>query len=277
MSTDSATDPALADPYAADLLPKTVTAETVLAVQRWTDRLFSFTCTRPATLRFENGQFAMIGLMVDGKPLLRAYSMASPNHDETLEFLSIMVPDGPLTSRLTHLQPGDRVLIGRKPVGTLLLDNLRPARNLYLLSTGTGLAPFMSLVRDPAAYDACERLILVHGCRTVAELAYADYLRDHLPGHEFLGEMVSDKLMYYPTVTREAFHTEGRVTELIRSGRMARDLGLPELDPALDRVMICGSEVMLDELKTMLLERGFEEGHNGHAGDFVYEKAFAEK
>jgi ferredoxin--NADP+ reductase len=263
--------------YAETTLPKHVTAETVLSVGHWTDRLFSFTCTRGPTLRFDNGQFAMIGLMVDGKPLLRAYSMASANYEDHLEFLSIKVPDGPLTSRLQHLKVGDRVLIGRKPTGTLLLANLRPGRNLYFLSTGTGLAPFMSLIRDPEAYEACEKLILVHGCRTVSELAYADYIRDHLPSHELLGDLVRDKLLYYPTVTRERFHTEGRVTELIRSGRMFRDLGLAPLDPALDRVMICGSEEMLAELKAMLLEQGFAEGHNGAPGDFVYEKAFAEK
>jgi ferredoxin--NADP+ reductase len=270
-------DAVTADPYAADLLPKTVTAETVLSVGHWTDRLFSFTCSRPPGLRFENGQFAMIGLMVDGKPLLRAYSMASANYEDHLEFLSIKVQEGPLTSRLQHLRPGDRVLIGRKPTGTLLLGNLRPARNLYFLSTGTGLAPFMSLIRDPAAYDQCEKLVLVHGCRRIAELAYADYIREHLPSHELLGDIIRDKLLYYPTVTRERFHTEGRVTELIRSGRMARDLGLPPLDPALDRVMICGSQEMLDELRTMLLESGFAEGHNGEPGDFVYEKAFVDK
>ena len=262
---------------AAEPLPKHLTAETVLTVGHWTDRLFSFTCTRAPTLRFENGQFAMIGLMVGGKPLLRAYSMASANYEDHLEFLSIKVSDGPLTSRLQHLQPGDAVLIGRKPTGTLLLGNLRPARHLYFLSTGTGLAPFMSLIRDPEVYEACEKLVLVHGCRQVAELAYADYIRDHLPAHELLGDLVREKLLYYPTVTRERFHTEGRVTELIRSGRMARDLNLPPLNPALDRIMICGSQDMLDELKTMLSERGFVEGHNGAPGDFVYEKAFVDK
>jgi ferredoxin--NADP+ reductase len=265
------------DPYAPDVLPKHVTAETVLTVGHWTDRLFSFTCTRAPTLRFESGQFVMIGLMVEGKPLLRAYSMASAHYEDHLEFLSIKVSDGPLTSRLQHLRPGDKVLIGRKPTGTLLLGNLRPARNLYFLSTGTGLAPFMSLVRDPEVYDHCEKLVLVHGCRRVAELAYSEYITEHLPAHELLGEMVRDKLLYYPTVTRESFHTEGRVTELLRSGRLHRDLDLEPLDPGRDRVMICGSQEMLDDLKTLLVERGFNEGHNGVAGDFVYEKAFADK
>jgi ferredoxin--NADP+ reductase len=270
-------DAPTAGPATLGTLPKNVTAETVLTVSHWTNRLFTFTCTRAPTLRFENGQFAMIGLMVDGKPLLRAYSMASANWEDHLEFLSIKVPDGPLTSRLQHLQPGDQVLIGRKPTGTLLLGNLRPARNLYFLSTGTGLAPFMSLIRDPAAYDHCEKLILVHGCRLVSELAYSDYIRDHLPRHDLLGEMVRDKLLYYPTVTRETFHTQGRLTELMRSGRLFRDLGLAPLDPALDRVMICGSEAMLAELREMLLGDGFEEGSAASAGDFVYEKAFVEK
>jgi ferredoxin--NADP+ reductase len=265
------------DPYAPDVLPKHVTAETVLTVGHWTDRLFSFTCTRAPTLRFESGQFVMIGLMVEGKPLLRAYSMASAHYEDHLEFLSIKVSDGPLTSRLQHLRPGDKVLIGRKPTGTLLLGNLRPARNLYFLSTGTGLAPFLSLVRDPEVYDHCEKLVLVHGCRRVAELAYSEYITEHLPAHELLGEMVRDKLLYYPTVTRESFHTEGRVTELLRSGRLHRDLDLEPLDPGRDRVMICGSQEMLDDLKTLLVERGFNEGHNGVAGDFVYEKAFADK
>jgi ferredoxin--NADP+ reductase len=264
-------------PYAPDSLPKHVTAETVLTVGHWTDRLFSFTCTRAATLRFESGQFVMIGLIIDGKPLMRAYSMASAHYEDHLEFLSIKVADGPLTSRLQHLQPGDKVLVGRKPTGTLLLANLHRARNLYLLSTGTGLAPFMSLVRDPEVYDHCEKLVLVHGCRRVAELAYSEYITEHLPAHELLGEMVREKLLYYPTVTRESFHTEGRVTELLRSGRLQRDLDLEPLDPSRDRVMICGSQDMLDDLKVMLLERGFAEGHNGVAGDFVYEKAFADK
>ncbi len=257
--------------------PKHLTAETVLGVHHWTDRLFSFTTTRSASLRFENGQFAMIGIAVDGKPLLRAYSIASPNYEDQLEFLSIKVAEGPLTSRLQHIQPGDTVYVGRKPTGTLLLGSVLPGRHLYLLSTGTGLAPFMSLIRDPELYDKFERVVLVHGCRFANELAYAEYITEHLPRHELIGELVHDKLLYYPTVTRESFRNEGRITALMRSGRLYEDLGLPPLDPALDRVMVCGSQEMLDELKAQLLGAGLAEGHNNEAGGFVYEKAFAER
>jgi ferredoxin--NADP+ reductase len=258
-------------------LPKNVTAETVQTVHHWTDRLFSFTLTRDPAFRFENGQFVMIGLMVNGKPLLRAYSVASANYEENLEFLSIKVPDGPLTSRLQNIQVGDQVLVGRKSTGTLLLHNMLPGRNLYFLSTGTGLAPFMSLIKDPDVYDRYEKVVLVHGCRLVDELAYHDFITNDLPQNEFLGEMVAEKLIYYPTVTREEFVHRGRVTELIESGKLFQDIGLPEFDPALDRVMICGSEAMLTELVDMLEERGFTEGNNSKPGAYVIEKAFAEK
>lgn len=252
-------------------------AETVLSVQRWTDRLFSFRTTRDPSLRFENGQFAMIGLEVDGKPLLRAYSMASANYEDHLEFLSIQVPDGPLTSRLGLIRPGDTVLVGRKPVGTLILDNLKPGRNIFLLATGTGLAPFMSLIHDPAIYERYERVILTHTCREAAELAYADYIRDELPSHEFLGEDVARKLIYYPTVTREPFRTQGRVTELFKSGRIMSDLGLEPVDHERDRAMICGSQRMLADSEAMLVERGFVEGHNAKPGEYVIEKAFVDR
>ena len=258
-------------------VPGNLSEQTVLSVHHWTDRLFSLTLTRDPSFRFENGQFAMIGLMVDGKPVLRAYSMASPNHAETLEFLSIKVPDGPLTSRLQHVQVGDKVLVGRKPTGTLLLDNLRPGRALYMVATGTGLAPFLSLVADPELYDRFEHVVLTHTCRRAAELAYDEHLTEHLPNHEFLGEDVRAKLIYYPTVTREPFRHQGRITDLIESGKLFADTGLPPLDPAQDRVMICGSQHMLDDLKAMLLARGFEEGSNSNPGDFVIEKAFAER
>ena len=256
---------------------KGVTAEQVLSVHHWTDRLFSFTCTRAPTLRFENGQFAMIGLEVDGKPLLRAYSMASANYEEQLEFLSIKVPDGPLTSRLQHVKVGDTVLVGRKPTGTLLLGNMLPGRNLYFLSTGTGLAPFMSLVKDPEAYERFDKVVLVHGTRLVDELAYTQYISADLAEHEFLGEYVRDKLMYYPTVTREPFRNQGRITDLIRSGKLFSDLGLPPLDPELDRVMICGSEQMLTDTKALLDSMSMKEGSNNDPGAYVIEKAFAEK
>ena len=258
-------------------LPGNVTAQTVLAVHHWTDRLFSLTLTRDPGFRFENGQFVMIGLLVNGRPMLRAYSMASPNHADTLEFLSIKVPDGPLTSRLQHVKVGDTVLVGRKPTGTLLLDNLRPGRTLYMFATGTGLAPFMSLVADPDVYDRFERVVVTHTCRRVGELAYAEHLTDHLPNHEFLGEDVRAMLVYYPTGTREAFKHQGRITDLIANDQLFRDTGLPPLDPAHDRAMICGSQQMLDDLKAMLLQKGFTEGSSNEPGEFVIEKAFAER
>ncbi len=251
--------------------------EKVLSVHHWTDRLFSFTTTRSQSLRFSNGHFTMIGLRVDGKPLLRAYSIVSPNYEETLEFLSIKVPDGPLTSRLQHIQPGDSVIVGHKPTGTLLIDYLLPGKRLYLLGTGTGLAPFMSIIRDPETYEKFEQVILVHGCRLVSELAYRDTITQELPRHEFLGEMVAQQLKYYPTVTREPFPTQGRIPELIESGRMARDLGLPDLHPQLDRVMLCGSPEMLKSIKTVLEARGFKEGNTTTPGDFVVERAFVEQ
>ncbi len=251
--------------------------ERVLSVHHWTERLFSFTCTRDVSLRFENGQFAMIGLEVEGKPLLRAYSMASANYEDHLEFLSIKVAEGPLTSLLAHLEVGDSVLIGRKPTGTLLLDNLRPGRNLYLLATGTGLAPFMSLIKDPSVYDRFERVILTHTVRLVGELAYVNHIRHELPRHEFLGEEIAAKLSYYPSVTREEFMTCGRITSLIESGKIFADLSLPPLDPALDRVMICGSNEMLADTERLLLARGFDEGNNAKPGSYVVEKAFVER
>ena len=252
--------------------------EKVLSVHHWTDRLFSFTCTRSASLRFSNGHFTMIGLMGDkGRPLLRAYSIVSPNYEEELEFLSIKVPDGPLTGRLQHIKPGDTVLVGHKPTGTLLIDYLLPAKRLYLFGTGTGLAPYMSIVRDPETYEKFETVVLVHGCRLAAELAYRDYLTNELPKHEFLGEMVSQQLKYYPTVTREPFVTQGRIPQLVESGQMARDLGLPELNPAEDRAMICGSPQMLKSVREMLEKRGFKEGNTSTPGDFVVERAFVDQ
>lgn len=251
--------------------------ETVLSVHHWTDRLFSFTTTRDQSLRFSNGHFTMIGLRVEGKPLLRAYSIVSANYEEHLEFLSIKVPDGPLTSRLQHIQPGDKIIVGRKPTGTLLIDYLLPGKHLYLMSTGTGLAPFMSVIRDPATYEKFEKVILVHGVRLVSELAYHDYLTQELPQHEFLGEMVSEQLLYYPTVTREPYKNQGRLTDLIENGKLAADLGLPALDPAQDRVMICGSPAMLRDLKRMLEERKFVEGNTSIPADFVIERAFVDQ
>ena len=250
--------------------------ERVLSVRHWTDRLFSFTTTRDTAVRFSNGHFTMIGLRINDKPLLRAYSIASPNYEDHLEFLSIKVEDGPLTSRLQHVQVGDSIVVGRKPTGTLVVDYLLPGRRLYLLSTGTGLAPFMSIVRDPETYEKFEQVILVHGVRTVDELAYHDVILDSLPNHEFLGDMIGSQLLYYPTVTRENFRNVGRIPDLIGSGKIFSDLGLPALDPAVDRAMICGSPGMLKDLRHLLESRGFGEGNTSRPGDFVIERAFAE-
>eukprot|EP01041_Mallomonas_annulata_P015022 gene15022-31873_t len=252
--------------------------ERVLSVHHWTDRLFSFTTTRDTALRFSNGHFTMIGLRGEnGKPLLRAYSIASANYEDHLEFFSIKVPGGPLTSRLQHLQVGDTVIVGRKPTGTLVSDYLLPGKRLYMLSTGTGLAPFLSIVRDPEIYEKFDQLILVHGVREGKELAYHDYITEELPKHEFLGEIVSKQLKYYPTVTREPFKNQGRVTTVIENGQLARDLGLPALNPVEDRVMICGSPEMLRDLKHMMEERGFKEGNTTTPGDYVVERAFVEQ
>ncbi|MDD2919374.1 ferredoxin--NADP reductase [Rhodoferax sp.] len=251
--------------------------ETVLSVHHWTDRLFSFTTTRDETLRFSNGHFTMIGLRVDGKPLLRAYSIVSPNYEDHLEFLSIKVQDGPLTSKLQHIKVGDKIVVGKKPTGTLLIDYLLPGKNLYLFGTGTGLAPFLSIVRDPDTYEKFEKVILVHGVRQVAELAYHDYLTLELPDHEFLGDMVTEQMLYYPTVTREPYKNQGRITDLIESGKLQADLGLPKFDPATDRAMLCGSPALLKDLKVILEKRGFLEGNTTKQGDFVVERAFVEQ
>lgn len=252
--------------------------ETVTDVHHWDDRLFSFRTTRDRSLRFHNGHFVMLGLEVDGRPLMRAYSIASANHEEHLEFLSIKVPNGPLTSRLQHLKVGDSVLVSRKPTGTLVASDLLPGKRLWLLATGTGLAPFLSIIKDPEVYERFERVILVHGVRRVSELAYNDYLRNELPNDEFLGEMVREKLLYYPTVTREPYPHQGRITTLLESGRLESDLGLPPISPADDRFMLCGSTAMLTDLRALLDARGFRiSPQTGHAGDYVIEKAFAEK
>ncbi|NHC62223.1 ferredoxin--NADP reductase [Paenalcaligenes suwonensis] len=252
--------------------------EKVLSVHHWNDTLFSFTTTRDQALRFTNGHFVMIGLEVEGKPLMRAYSIASANYEENLEFLSIKVPDGPLTSRLQHLKVGDSVLVSRKPVGTLVVDDLRDGRNLYLLGTGTGLAPFMSIIKDPDTYERFEKVILVHGVRFVSELAYADFIEKELPDNEFFGELVRDKLLYYPTVTREPYRNEGRITSVIESGKIFADLGIDALDPEKDRVMLCGSPAMLEDLSNMLDARGFKVSPGvGQPGDYVIERAFVEK
>ena len=249
----------------------------VLTVHHWTDRLFSFTCTRDPGFRYQSGQFTMIGLNVDGRPLMRAYSMVSPHYEETLEFLSIKVADGPLTSRLQHIQPGDVVLVGRKASGTLLTQNLLPGRTLYLLGTGTGLAPFMSMIRAPEVYERFEKVVLVHGCRQVNELAYAGLITTELPRNEWLGEQVTRQLAYYPTVTREAFRHQGRIPTLLETGQLCREAGLAALDPARDRFMLCGSPAMLKDTRALLDKLGLTEGNMSHPGHYVIERAFVDK
>ena len=251
--------------------------ERVLSVHHWNDSLFSFRTTRDPGLRFENGQFVMIGLEVGGKKLMRAYSIASANHEEHLEFFSIKVPDGPLTSLLQNVRPGQEILVSRKPTGTLLLHDLKPGKRLFLFSTGTGLAPFLSLVKEPEMYDRFEQIILVHGVRRISELAYEEYLSRTLQEDELFGPMVRGKLLYYPTVTREPFRNRGRITDLITSGKLFQDCKMPPLDIETDRIMLCGSPSMLADLRTIFDERGFIEGNHSEPGHFVIEKAFVER
>ncbi|MFB2551659.1 ferredoxin--NADP reductase [Ensifer soli] len=265
--------PAKTEDFAATL-PAGVFAETVLGVTHYTDRLFRFRMTRPDSFRFRSGEFAMIGLMVDGKPIYRAYSVASPSWDEELEFFSIKVPDGPLTSHLQAIKPGDTVLMRKKPTGTLVLDALTPGKRLYMFSTGTGIAPFASLIRDPETYEKFDEVILTHTCREVAELKYGVDLVEEVLNHEFLGELAAGKLRHYATVTREPHAFTGRITDLMRNGKFFADLGLPPLDPATDRAMICGSAEMLKETKQLLEEAGLTEGANNKPGEFVIERAF---
>ena len=253
------------------------TQETVLSVRHWNDTLMSFTTTRDRGLRFKNGHFVMIGLEVEGKPLMRAFSFASANYEEHLEFYSIKVPDGPLTSRLQHIKPGDAILVGKRPTGTLVLNTLTPGKRLYLLATGTGLAPFMSIIRDPETYERYEHVVVAHGVRTISELGYSDYIKGELPQHELVGENVQKQLRYYPTVTREAFENQGRLTHLLESSKLCSDLGLPALDPEHDRVMMCGSQSMLTDLTDMLDSRGFKEGSSHEPAQYTIERAFVEK
>lgn len=254
------------------------TTESVVSVRHWTDRLFSFRTTRTPSLRFRSGQFVMMGLETEGgRPLVRAYSLASAPYEDELEFFSIKVPDGPLTSKLQHLSVGDTVLVGRKPTGTLLIDNLRPGRHLFLLGTGTGLAPWLSVVKDPEVYERFERVIVVHGVRWAKDLAYSDYLANELPNDELIGELARAQLSYYPTVTREPFVHQGRISTLLQSGQLHADLGLPPINRETDRFMLCGSPAMLGDLKTILTGWDYEEGNTGEPGDYVIEKAFVEK
>ncbi len=251
--------------------------ETVLNVHHWNDTLFSFTCTRDATLRFRNGEFVMLGLEIEGKPLLRAYSIASPNYAEHLEFLSIKVPDGALTSRLQYLKQGDEVLVSKKPTGTLVIDDLKPGRHLYLLSSGTGLAPFLSIVQDPDTYEKFEKVILCHSVRLVSELCYKDFFLQTLPQHEFLGDMIREQFIYYPTVTRETFEHQGRLTDLMTSKKLFNDLSLPAIDPEFDRAMICGSQAMLTDTSQILDDFHLTISPKlGVLGDYVIERAFVD-
>ena len=252
--------------------------EKVLSVHHWNESLFSFKTTRDVALRFDNGQFVMIGLPGEDRPITRAFSIASPNYEEHLEFFSIKVPGGPLTSRLQHLQPGDPILVSRKPTGTLILNDLLPGRNLYLLATGTGLAPFLSIIQDPDAYERFEHVVLIHGVRRVSDLAYADFITAELAKHEFLGEWVREKLVYYPTVTREPFRNQGRLTELIANGKLFADTGLPALDPQQDRAMLCGGPAMLKDTTALLDGLDFVVSPRiGVPGQYVIERAFVEK
>lgn len=250
-------------------------AQTVTEVRHWTDRLFSFRVTRPQSLRFRSGEFVMIGLLDDrGKPLLRAYSIASPSWDDGLEFYSIKVPDGPLTSRLQHIKVGDEIILRPKPVGTLVHDALLPGKRLWFLATGTGIAPFASLMRDPETYEKYDQVIMMHTCREVAELEYGRQLVEALKEDELIGEMAAEKLLYYPTTTREPSAHMGRVTDNLSSGKVFADLGLPPMDPATDRAMVCGSLAFNVDVKAILEGFGLREGANSDPREYVVEKAF---
>ena len=250
--------------------------EKVTEIHHWTDKTFSFKTTRDMSFRFKNGEFAMIGLEIDGKPLLRAYSVVSPNHEDHLEFLSIKVPNGPLTSKLQHIKVDDEIIINSKPTGTLVCDYLLPGRNLFLFSTGTGLAPFMSIVRDPETYEKFEKIILTHTVRTSKELAYRDLLTN-LNNDEIYSEVTKNNFIYFNTVTREKWDNEGRITNWIKENTLWKKVGVESFKPEIDRVMICGSEEMTFDLKKIFEKLGSKEGSTKIQGGFVIEKAFAEK
>ncbi len=255
-------------------IPAGVFAETVVSVKHYTDTLFSFRITRPQSFRFRSGEFVMIGLPNAEKPIFRAYSIASPSWDEELEFYSIKVPDGPLTQHLQKIQPGDTVLMRQKSVGTLVLDALKPGKRLYMIATGTGIAPFASLIRDPETYEKFEQVVLTNTCRDLADLAYGNELVDTLTHDPLIGELVSDRLTYYATTTREDHVRMGRITTLIEDGKLFTDLGCAPFNPETDRAMICGSMAMLNDVKDLLEKAGLEEGSNSRPADFVVERAF---
>lgn len=250
--------------------------EKVTEIHHWTDKTFSFKTTRDMSFRFKNGEFAMIGLEIDGKPLLRAYSVVSPNHEDHLEFLSIKVPNGPLTSKLQYIKIDDEIIVNSKPTGTLVCDYLLPGRNLFLFSTGTGLAPFMSIVRDPETYEKFEKIILTHTVRTSKELAYKDLLTN-LNNDEIYSEVTRNNFIYFNTVTREKWDNEGRITDWIKENKLWKKVGVESFKPEIDRVMICGSEDMTFDLKQIFEKLGSKEGSTKVQGGFVIEKAFAEK
>jgi len=251
--------------------------ETVIEVHHWSDTLFTIKSTRDRSLRFRNGEFAMMGIEIEGKPLMRAYSMASANYEDHLEFYSIKVQQGALTSRLQHIIAGDEILVSKKPTGTLLWDRLRPGRNLYLLSTGTGLAPFLAIIKDPEVYENFEKVILVHGCRYINELTYQRLITHELKHNEYFGDSVKEKLIYYPAVTREPYKNYGRITNLLQTGKLIDDIGTPALNPEDDRFMLCGSPSMLKSLTEILDDRGFTETRKSDLGEYVIERAFVEK
>ena len=250
--------------------------ERVLSIHHWTDKTFSFKTTRNQGFRFKNGEFAMIGLEIDEKPLLRAYSIASANHEDHLEFLSIKVPNGPLTSKLQHIKIDDNILVNSKSTGTLVCDYLLPGKNLYLFSTGTGLAPFMSIIRDPETYEKFEKVILTHTVRVSKELAYKDLL-ENLNQDEIYKDITNNNFIYFNTVTRQEWHRKGRITSWIKDDKLWSEIGLSDFNPKNDRVMICGSEEMTFELKKIFELKGCKEGSTKEQGEFVIEKAFAEK
>ena len=254
-----------------------INRERVIDVHHWSDTLFTIKTTRDRSLRFRNGEFAMMGLEVEGKPLLRAYSMASANYEDHLEFYSIKVQQGPLTSRLQHIKQGDQLLVSKKPTGTLLWDRLKPGRQLYLLSTGTGLAPFLSIIKDPEVYENFEKVILVHGCRFINELTYQRLITHELKHNEYFGESVREKLIYYPVVTREPFINYGRISSLLKSGKLMEDIDMPKLNLDDDRFMLCGSPAMLSSLTAILDDQGFSETRRDDIGEYVIERAFVDK
>jgi ferredoxin/flavodoxin---NADP+ reductase len=251
--------------------------ETVIDVHHWSDTLFTIKTTRDRSLRFRNGEFAMMGMEIEGKPLMRAYSMASANYEDHLEFYSIKVQQGALTSRLQHIAAGDEILVSKKPAGTLLWDRLRPGKHLYLLSTGTGLAPFLSIIKDPDVYQNFDKVILVHGCRYINELTYQRLITHELKHNEYFGDSVREKLIYYPAVTREPYKNYGRITSLLRTGRLIDDIGTPPLNREDDRFMLCGSPRMLSSISAILDELGFSETRKSDIGEYVIERAFVEK